>query len=123
MHQLSIKTHKLLYFIYGVINKPGLFSVTRIEDINIMTYAFIMALNIEEAKSVELFLYKFRVFLNKKYTINNNLEWVKIVRLHSNNDTDSIKKLELLINEFLILKYGKDLYFFYASWNQSPSNL
>lgn len=82
-----------------MLEKPGMYRIQRVEDIDIFIRAEII---FNRNKIVEDWCSKFSRFVVKRVDKNlKNFDWCKVIRLYSGSDSHSIELFKQLFLEFI----------------------
>lgn len=91
-----------LELLFSIIERPAMYGVNNVEDINfiIKGYQFALYDNPEKEK-FNNFLSQFREFINKDFETGADYDWARLMRFHSGGDSHSIEIFSRLLNKYL----------------------
>jgi hypothetical protein len=82
-----------------MVKKPGIFGVNQVEDIWFVSLGY-TARKSRESEAVSKMLSLFQKFVNRKFSISENLDWHKLIKLYSGSNLGSIRVFGELFEEF-----------------------
>lgn len=88
-------------FIKLLATKSGMFTINRIEDLYLMLNGYLIASN---NRSYDDFILSFNDFVLKKYKIEEDVHWCRLIRFYSGSDSHSLELFRSLFDEFLSKK-------------------
>lgn len=93
---------KFIEFLKGLIKRPGMFFINKVEDYNLIITGYLYGAIEENSQLVAEFVGKFNQFVNKELgTGKEQFEWFKLIRLYSGSDAHSIVFFSELFERFL----------------------
>ena len=100
-----IEEQKFIDFIQSIINRPGMFLVSKVEDLYFVILGFKSGFWIyNNNDAIEKLIYDFRQFVNKEFNSNGDHDWPKLIRFYSNGDKNSLDLFAKVFEEFLLQK-------------------
>ena len=88
-------------FLQQVLKMPGMFNVSKIEDIEFILLGYSAALSHQlSADEVDSFFMEFNQYVCNKYQFDALYGWCKVFRFLSGSDGHSLKLFEENINEW-----------------------
>ena len=92
---------KFVEFVTGIINKPGLYGVNKIEDIYFIILGYRAAMTgLVNVEQLNKFLYRFRKFVNEHFETKSDTDWCRLIRFYSGSDLQSIDLFGKLFSNF-----------------------
>jgi hypothetical protein len=92
---------KFYSFLQHVLKMPGMFKVSKIEDIEFIILGYSVALDHHlSANEVDSFFIDFNQHVCKKYRLDASYGWCKVLRFFSGSDGHSLKLFEENLNEW-----------------------
>lgn len=89
---------KFIEVIRSILKRPGMYQVNKVEDL----YYIILGYSISETGNlINDILFKFRQHVNIEFESNNDIDWCRLVRFNSSNDSHSLKLFEQIFEDFV----------------------
>jgi len=96
--------NELYVFLIKVLDKPGLFQVNRVEDINYIVLGYSNALiRLKNDMSIDEFFGGFNEYFSQKCELDSTINWCRAIRFYSGSDSHSLN----IFKENLIEYYEK----------------
>jgi hypothetical protein len=89
----------LFELIAAIIKRPAMFSVNRVEDIQLIIFGY-STCAIQDSDNLENFGELFRTFVNEHFESRADHDWARLIRFHSASDIHSIELFADLLNKF-----------------------
>ncbi|TDW97164.1 hypothetical protein EDB95_5006 [Dinghuibacter silviterrae] len=91
--------------IQNILRKPGLFMVSKVEDIQYIVFGYIsaMQINMNDSELTD-FMSGFREFVLLDLNCKEDFDWCRIIRFYSSGDKGSLDLFSKLFNQYLAFK-------------------
>lgn len=94
----SNKFQDYIEFIVSILKRPGMYCVSNVEDIYLISFGYLSGLKDDYTAE---FMSDFREYVNKDFEMDENYDWVRVIRFHSGGDKNSIELFSKLFFNFL----------------------
>ena len=96
---------KFTEFISNILNKPGMYLVSKVEDLQFIIFGYLAALQINmNGDELADFMYGFRRFVVTSCESKEDFDWSRLIRFYSSGDSGSLELFSKLFRQYLDLK-------------------
>lgn len=91
-------------FINSICERPGMYQINKVEDIGLLIFGYKSGLLScsDEYETVSNLINQFNEFINKEFTTNEEIDWVRLIRFHGNGDKNSLDLFKEKFKRFII---------------------
>lgn len=92
-----------LTFINAICERPGMYQISKVEDIGLLIFGYKSGLLScsDQYETVSNLISQFNEFINKEFTTNEEIDWVRLIRFHGNGDKNSLDLFKEKFKRFI----------------------